>query len=227
MHLLRFHQQTDTIDCRFSKIHNYNNTLNHSTKELLIALLEWLKSKDFSLFGEEIWVRPSGSFRNLNLLPTFFSILTNYFHQKVIMWIFRYFPSRAWCLSVFNYCKQYSDNSLLQNMIVGAFAGSTEAVIFYPLTFTRTRLGVDVGRGKEDRQFTNTLDCFKKIIKNDGFKGLYRGLWVSLVLISLTKSTYFGFYESAKRNLDCYRDKSYHLVLIWMLAILSILVLVI
>ena len=104
------------------------------------------------------------------------------------------------------------------NMMVGAFAGSTEAIIFYPLTFTRTRLGVDIGKGKEDRQFRNTFDWFYKICKTDGVRGLYRGVLVSLILISLTKSTYFGFYESAKKNLDGYKNTSYHLVLIWMLA---------
>ena len=106
-------------------------------------------------------------------------------------------------------------------MMVGAIAGSTEAIIFYPLTFTRTRLGVDIGKGKKDRQFKNTYDWFYKICKTDGVRGLYRGVLVSLILISLTKSTYFGFYESAKKNLDGYKHTSYHLILIWMLATLT------
>jgi hypothetical protein len=53
----------------------------------------------------------------------------------------------------------------------------------YPLDFARTRLGADIGKGKDERQFNGLLDCIKKIYKSDGIGGLYQ---VSLSLFPLS-----------------------------------------
>ena len=103
-------------------------------------------------------------------------------------------------------------------MIVGAAAGCTSTLAFYPLGLVRTRLGVDIGKSNEDRQFKSIFDCFLKITKADGIQGLYRGLGVSLFLSALSKSTYFGFFESGKGCLKRSEDKSYHLFLMYLLA---------
>ena len=103
-------------------------------------------------------------------------------------------------------------------MLVGAASGCTSTLAFYPLGLVRTRLGVDIGRNNSERQFKNIFDCFRKISKSDGMTGLYRGLGVSLFLSALSKSTYFGFFESGKGWLNKYQDKSYHLFLMYLLA---------
>ena len=46
----------------------------------------------------------------------------------------------------------------LNNMLVGGLAGASALTILYPMDFARTRMGVDVGKGKTDRQFTGLND---------------------------------------------------------------------
>lgn len=93
--------------------------------------------------------------------------------------------------------------------------------MFYPLGFVRTRLGVDVGRNSEERQFKNFFDCTSKIIQSDGIKGLYRGLILSLFLTTISKSFYFGLFESGKIHLDFIENTSHHYVSMWAFATLT------
>ncbi|XP_065346010.1 ADP/ATP translocase 1-like [Cloeon dipterum] len=80
----------------------------------------------------------------------------------------------------------------------GSAAGATSLCVVYPLDFARTRLAADVGKVDDEREFTGLFDCFKKIVKSDGFFGLYRGFWMSLIGIVIYRGAYFGFYDIAK-----------------------------
>jgi len=80
----------------------------------------------------------------------------------------------------------------------GGAAGASSMVFVYPLDFARTRLGVDMGKAAEDRQFKGLLDCAFKIFKADGVTGLYRGFGVSVVGIFVYRAFYFGCYDSGK-----------------------------
>lgn len=54
------------------------------------------------------------------------------------------------------------------SLLSGGLSGVTSLTFVYPLDFARTRLGVDLGRGLEDRQFKGLSDCLVKILKSDG-----------------------------------------------------------
>ncbi|EYC09211.1 hypothetical protein Y032_0061g3211 [Ancylostoma ceylanicum] len=60
------------------------------------------------------------------------------------------------------------------NLAAGGAAGATSLLFVYPLDFARTRLAVDIGRGKT-REFQGLTDCLVKVFKSDGPIGLYRG----------------------------------------------------
>lgn len=83
------------------------------------------------------------------------------------------------------------------NLASGGAAGATSMLFVYPLDFARTRLGADVGKGKE-RQFTGLIDCVKKIHAKDGMKGLYQGFGVSLGGIIVYRAAFFGGFDTAK-----------------------------
>lgn len=68
----------------------------------------------------------------------------------------------------------------------------------HPLDFARTRIGVDLGRSSEDRQFKGLYDCLKKTVTADGIKGLYRGLSISVPSIFMYRGLYFGIYDTGK-----------------------------
>lgn len=68
----------------------------------------------------------------------------------------------------------------------------------HPLDFARTRLGVDLGKSKGEREFTGLSDCLRKTYQREGIRGLYRGLFVALPSIFFYRGLYFGLYDTGK-----------------------------
>ncbi|KAK5995063.1 Mitochondrial 2-oxodicarboxylate carrier 2 [Cladobotryum mycophilum] len=58
----------------------------------------------------------------------------------------------------------------------GAIAGVSEILVMYPLDVVKTRVQLQTGKGAGTEAYTGMLDCFSKIIKNEGFSRLYRGI---------------------------------------------------
>jgi solute carrier family 25 (adenine nucleotide translocator) protein 4/5/6/31 len=121
--------------------------------------------------------------------------------------IIRYFPTQALNFSIKDHIQTIFpqvDRNLNpyyfvgKNLLAGGLAGSITSLIVYPLDFARTRLGVDVGKGANERQFTGVKDCISKTYKNEGLKGLYRGVGASVFGIFMYRGLYFGVYDSAK-----------------------------
>ena len=65
------------------------------------------------------------------------------------------------------------DNLLLfvTKWIAGASAAIISTIVCYPLDFARTRLATDISR---NTRFEGIWDCWKKIIKHDGFLSIYK-----------------------------------------------------
>ncbi len=59
------------------------------------------------------------------------------------------------------------------NLFAGGMAGATGLLFVYPLDFARTRLGVDIGKSINERQFKGMNDCMIKIYKSDGIQGKF------------------------------------------------------
>jgi solute carrier family 25 (adenine nucleotide translocator) protein 4/5/6/31 len=121
--------------------------------------------------------------------------------------IIRYFPTQALNFSIKDHIQTIFpqvDRNLNpyyfvgKNLLAGGLAGSITSLIVYPLDFARTRLGVDVGKGANERQFSGVKDCISKTYKSDGLKGLYRGVGASVFGIFMYRGLYFGVYDSAK-----------------------------
>ena len=111
--------------------------------------------------------------------------------------IVRYFPTQALNFSFKDFYRRtfnpYNPKKepfkfFLGNLASGGAAGATSSCFVYPLDFARTRLAADVGSGKE-REFNGILDCLKKIYKNDGPTGLYRGFFINLAGIITYRAT--------------------------------------
>eukprot|EP00285_Hemiselmis_virescens_P011260 CAMPEP_0173377718 /NCGR_PEP_ID=MMETSP1356-20130122/996_1 /TAXON_ID=77927 ORGANISM="Hemiselmis virescens, Strain PCC157" /NCGR_SAMPLE_ID=MMETSP1356 /ASSEMBLY_ACC=CAM_ASM_000847 /LENGTH=422 /DNA_ID=CAMNT_0014330583 /DNA_START=41 /DNA_END=1309 /DNA_ORIENTATION=+ len=85
----------------------------------------------------------------------------------------------------------------LGNLASGGAAGATSLMFVYPLDFARTRLGADVGKGKE-RQFNGLFDCIAKIYKADGLAGLYQGFAASIYGIIVYRAAFFGGFDTLK-----------------------------
>ncbi|CAH7685566.1 mitochondrial carrier domain-containing protein [Phakopsora pachyrhizi] len=75
----------------------------------------------------------------------------------------------------------------------GAIAGVTELLCLYPLDVVKTRIQL---QGKVEilgqENYTGMVDCFKKIIKAEGFGRLYRGLLPPLMLEAPKRAVKFA-----------------------------------
>jgi solute carrier family 25 (mitochondrial adenine nucleotide translocator), member 4/5/6/31 len=90
----------------------------------------------------------------------------------------------------------------LGNLASGAATGATSAVVVHPLDFARTRLGADIGRVDEEREFLGVWDCIRKICRSDGITGLYQGFVVSIIGNSIYRGIHFGFYDTTKSLIE-------------------------
>jgi solute carrier family 25 (mitochondrial adenine nucleotide translocator), member 4/5/6/31 len=123
--------------------------------------------------------------------------------------VIRYFPTQAINFSVKDglnhYLCPYDSNKnpykfFLGRLASGGSAGAISLVFVYPLDFARTRLGVDVGKAAQDRQFNGLMDCCKQIFKKDGISGLYKGFGISVIGIFTYRAFYFGGYDSVRKK---------------------------
>jgi solute carrier family 25 (mitochondrial adenine nucleotide translocator), member 4/5/6/31 len=57
----------------------------------------------------------------------------------------------------------------------------TAGVLTYPLDTIRKRLMMQVARSDEMVQYRGARDCFKKMVAQEGYRSLYKGLTLRLV----------------------------------------------
>ncbi|EED79696.1 predicted protein, partial [Postia placenta Mad-698-R] len=68
------------------------------------------------------------------------------------------------------------------NFVQGGFAGAFGATIVYPIDLVKTRSVVG------QLLYKNSLDCVKKVFRNEGFVGFYRGLGPQLIGVAPEKA---------------------------------------
>ncbi|CAB4481985.1 unnamed protein product [Rhizophagus irregularis] len=87
----------------------------------------------------------------------------------------------------------------LQKIIAneGAGGGIISMVLTYPLITVSSRLQVQKDTKGADA-YKGGKDTIVKILKNEGFRGLYSGLNSAIFGIALTNGVYYYFYESIK-----------------------------
>lgn len=74
------------------------------------------------------------------------------------------------------------------NFGLGAIAGAFGATMVYPIDLVKTRMQNQRAAAVGSRLYDNSIDCFRKVIRNEGFKGLYRGLGPQLVGVAPEKA---------------------------------------
>ncbi|XP_035220847.1 calcium-binding mitochondrial carrier protein Aralar1-like [Stegodyphus dumicola] len=66
--------------------------------------------------------------------------------------------------------------------VLGSFAGAAGATVVYPIDLVKTRMqNQRTGSYIGELMYRNSFDCAKKVIRHEGFTGLYRGLIPQLV----------------------------------------------
>ncbi|KAL2119524.1 hypothetical protein VTJ04DRAFT_6485 [Mycothermus thermophilus] len=74
------------------------------------------------------------------------------------------------------------------NFALGSLAGAFGAFMVYPIDLVKTRMQNQRGADPGQRLYTNSIDCFKKVVRNEGFLGLYSGVGPQLVGVAPEKA---------------------------------------
>jgi solute carrier family 25 aspartate/glutamate transporter 12/13 len=74
------------------------------------------------------------------------------------------------------------------NFAIGSVAGAIGATVVYPIDLVKTRMQNQRSSVVGELMYKNSFDCFKKVVKNEGFKGLYSGLGPQLVGVAPEKA---------------------------------------
>lgn len=88
-----------------------------------------------------------------------------------------------------------SSTTLLHGLLVsahhfglGSIAGAFGAFVVYPIDLVKTRMQNQRGSRVGQRLYKNSIDCASKVIKNEGFRGLYSGVLPQLVGVAPEKA---------------------------------------
>ncbi|KAJ5653541.1 hypothetical protein N7490_000544 [Penicillium lividum] len=71
---------------------------------------------------------------------------------------------------------------------LGSIAGAFGAFMVYPIDLVKTRLQNQRSTRPGERLYNNSLDCAKKVIRNEGFTGLYSGVIPQLIGVAPEKA---------------------------------------
>ncbi|KAJ3120340.1 mitochondrial aspartate-glutamate transporter agc1 [Physocladia obscura] len=87
------------------------------------------------------------------------------------------------------------------NFGLGAIAGAIGASAVYPIDLVKTRMQNQRGKVVGELAYKNSWDCFKQVIRNEGFIGLYSGLLPQLVGVAPEKAIKLTMNDLVRRSL--------------------------
>ena len=82
-------------------------------------------------------------------------------------------------------------NNLLESahhFALGSIAGAFGAFMVYPIDLVKTRMQNQRSTRPGERLYLNSIDCAKKVYRNEGFRGLYSGVLPQLVGVAPEKA---------------------------------------
>ncbi|KAI4483739.1 hypothetical protein M0804_007999 [Polistes exclamans] len=140
----------------------------------------------------------AGQFYSYNVLMTFSN-------RNSILNEWKYLKNFMVGASAGNIYKKYfkeTNISFYNSLLSGAMAGLMAKTIVYPMDLARKRLqiqGFKNGRKGFGKFFEckGLIDCFRVTIRDEGAKGLFKGLLPSQLKAAITTALHFTFYEQA------------------------------
>lgn len=74
------------------------------------------------------------------------------------------------------------------NFALGSLAGAFGAFMVYPIDLVKTRMQNQRSAAVGQQLYNNSLDCFRKVVRNEGVLGLYSGVLPQLVGVAPEKA---------------------------------------
>ncbi len=85
----------------------------------------------------------------------------------------------------------------IENLLIGALAGTAAAAVTCPLDVVRTRM-MSQAPGAE-AAFKNAFDCVAQTVRKEGVQAMFRGITPRCLLIGPSSAVFFLAYEATKR----------------------------
>lgn len=76
----------------------------------------------------------------------------------------------------------------VHHFALGSIAGAFGAFMVYPIDLVKTRMQNQRSQRVGEKLYQNSIDCARKVIRNEGFKGLYSGVLPQLVGVAPEKA---------------------------------------
>lgn len=90
-----------------------------------------------------------------------------------------------------------NQNVFQDYFIAGGLAGIGNSIISCPMELVRIRLQVQ--KDNVAKQYNGSVDCAKKIIREHGIRGMYKGYIITVIREFFLYSFYFSSYEMIKK----------------------------
>ncbi|ETW81055.1 mitochondrial carrier protein [Heterobasidion irregulare TC 32-1] len=93
-------------------------------------------------------------------------------------------------------------SSVVRKLSCGALAGAVSQTITYPFDVVRRKMQVSgMSSSALGYKYSSAIDATRSIIRNEGVRGMYRGLWPNLLKVAPSIATSFFTYELVKEFL--------------------------
>ena len=148
---------------------------------------------------QRLGVDISGQFKGLTncLSTTLKSDGRNGLYRGFGVSVLGIFFYRAAYFGLYDTAKTFMGNNVLVNFVVAFTTTIASGLAAYPLDSIRRRLMMQSGRAEADIQYTGAVDCFKKVLQQEGFKGFYKGCLIN-VMSGLAASLMLVSYDQIK-----------------------------
>ena len=88
------------------------------------------------------------------------------------------------------------------HMLAGASAGFVATALLHPLDLIKTRFHVQEHGSRRLPMYQGIIDACQKIVRLEGARGLYSGLWPNVVCNTASWGIYMYAYNGCKRELE-------------------------
>lgn len=106
--------------------------------------------------------------------------------------ISRYMTNQAFNFGIKGQIEKRINNKLL----CGGITGILSSIILFPFDLVKIKLVTD-----KDKKYKNFFDCINKTQKENGFKGLFNGLGISMLGNFCYRGLYFGLFDLGNKYL--------------------------
>lgn len=89
-----------------------------------------------------------------------------------------------------------------EHLVAGLVGGLTSTLFLHPLDLLKVRFAVSDGQSELKKSYKNISNALRTIVKEEGYRGLYKGVAPNCLGAGSAWGLYFLFYDAAKNKLQ-------------------------